>query len=85
MISPAVSKDGTKVLYSLIPRSLKKRTVKLMLLDLNTGRSNVLSNKKGINAGAIFLPGEKDIVLTLSYQGNAELYIMNIKTKKQEG
>lgn len=81
VISPAVSQDGTKVLYSLIPRSLKKRTIRLMLLDMKTGRSKIISNKKGINAGAIFSNNSNEIILTLSYQGNAELYRMNLLTK----
>jgi len=81
VISPALSIDGTKVLYSLISAG-KKRNVNLRLLDTTTGRSKLISNRKGINSGAIFMPGGKDIALTLSHSGNAELYIMNLKTRK---
>jgi TolB protein len=81
VISPALSLDGNRVLYSLISKG-KKRNINLRLLDIRTGKSNLISNRKGINSGAIFMPGEEDIALTLSHSGNAELYIMNLRSKK---
>ncbi len=81
VISPSLSMDGTKVLYSLIAKG-KKRNVNLRLLDITTGKSTLLSRRRGINSGAIFMPGGKDIALTLSHSGNAELYIMNLKSRK---
>ena len=84
VISPAISRNGKKIVYSLIPKSLKKRSIRLMLFDMETKRSKIISNKKGINAGAIFLPQENEIMLTMSFQGNAELYTMNLLSGKRK-
>ena len=83
VISPAISHDGTKVMYSLIKSGKSKsRNINLYLMDLKTRKSNVISSKKGINSGAIFMPDGEHIALTLSHTGNAEIYKMNLKTKK---
>ncbi len=81
VISPAFSFDGKKVLYSLIKNTRSKhRNVNLLLLDIETGKSKVVSSRKGINSGAVFMPDGKHIALTLSHQGNAELYALNTET-----
>lgn len=81
VISPAFSFDGKKVLYSLIKNSRSKnRNVNLRLLDIETGKSTVLSRKKGINSGAVFMPDGEHIALTMSHQGNAEIYALHIKS-----
>ena len=82
VLSPAVSHDGTKILYSLISDSSKKHNVSLRIYDMQTGKSKTVSSRKGINSGAIFTQNNDEIILTLSHQGNAELYRMNLKTKK---
>lgn len=83
VISPALSTNGKLVLYSLIKNNhSKKRNNNLYLLDLKTGKSKMISSRKGINSGAVFMPGDKEILLTLSHQGNAELYAMNLSNKK---
>ncbi len=40
----------------------------------------MVSSRKGINSGAVFMPDGKHIALTLSHQGNAELYALNTET-----
>lgn len=84
VISPAVSPDGKKVLYSLIDERIKGRdkNINLMLLDLETNQISVISNKNGINSGAVFSEDGQSIFLTLSHQGNAEIYRMNLATKE---
>lgn len=85
VISPSISYDGTKVLYSLIDDEQsknKKRNVDLYILDLNTGKSELLSSRPGINSGAIFMPGDEKILLTLSHTGTANIYIMDLNTRE---
>ena len=84
VISPAISPDGKKVLYSLIQkrrRGKSKRNINLYLMDLRTGKTSRLSSRKGLNTGSIFMPDGKHLLLTLSHQGNAEIYIMNIANR----
>lgn len=82
VISPAISNDGTKVLYSLIREGVRRRNVNLYVMDLTTRRFSLLSSRKGINSGAVFLPGDKEILLTMSHSGNSEIYKMELATKK---
>ena len=83
VISPAFSLDHKKVLYSLIRSGSRgKKNINLRLLNLETGKGELLSKRAGINSGAVFAPDGKHIVLTLSHQGNAELYEMNLESRK---
>ena len=84
VISPAISPDGKKVLYSLIQKrrgQRSQRNINLYLMNIATKKSYRLSSRKGLNTGSIFMPDGKNLLLTLSHVGNAEIYIMNIKTK----
>lgn len=82
-ISPAMSKDGRYLLYSMIPNSgdMRKRNNNLYLMDLKTKESKIISDHTGINSGAIFMPDGKSIALTLTISGNAEIYEMNLETR----
>jgi len=80
-ISPSMSDDGRYLVYSLISNAAGKRNNNLYLMDLRTKESHIISNREGINSGAIFLPGGKSIALTLTVSGNAELYEMNLESK----
>ena len=82
VLSPSVSHDGSKILYSLISDNVTKQNVSLRVYDLNTKKSKIISNRKGINSGAIFTQNNDEIILTLSHQGNAELYRMDLTTRK---
>lgn len=80
-ISPSMSDDGHFLVYSMILNSNGKRNNNLYLMDLRTKEAHIISNRDGINSGAIFLPGGKSIALTLTVSGNAEIYEMNLETK----
>ncbi|CAM9915468.1 unnamed protein product, partial [Chrysoparadoxa australica] len=85
VISPAFSFDGKKVLYSLIKNQrTKNRNVNLRLLEIDTGKDTLLSSRAGINSGAVFMPDGQHIALTMSHEGNAEIYKLNVATKKTE-
>jgi TolB protein len=81
-ISPSMSKDGRYLLYSLISNSdMRKRNNNLYLMDLTTKEAHIISQKDGINSGAIFMPNGKSIALTLTISGNAEIYEMDLDSK----
>ncbi|MBT7609327.1 MAG: hypothetical protein HN576_06200 [Bacteriovoracaceae bacterium] len=82
VISPAISYDKKWLVYSLIPHKISKyRNINLYLYNFETKQHKVLSSNKGINSGAIFTPDGKEIILTLSFGGNAEIYSMDLLTK----
>ncbi len=90
IISPALSQDNSKILYSLIGNRRKKRSngtgfqtiknINLHMLDLNTKKTKVISNELGINSGAVFNKKGDSIYLTLTRQKNADIYKMNLAT-----
>lgn len=85
VISPSISYDGRKVLYSLIEDQSspsKNRNVDLYILDLDTMKTELLSSRPGINSGAIFMPGDEKILLTLSHAGAANIYTMDLKSRQ---
>ncbi len=84
VISPAISPDKSKIVYSLVQnfKVKKKRNVDLRILDLKTLNSQVLSDKSGLNTGASFTADGGSILLTLSLGGNADIYKMNLSSKK---
>ncbi len=81
-VGPAMSLDGRYLAYSLIPNEGMNRNNNLYLMDMKTKQISVLSSREGINSGAVFLPGNKSIALTLTTSGNAEIYEMNVETKE---
>jgi TolB protein len=83
VMSPGISNDNSKVIYSLISNVVNaKRNIDLHMLDLKTGGTKKISSKKGINSGAVFMPGDRSILLTLSHRGNADIYSFNLTSKK---
>ncbi len=82
VLSPSFSKDGQKILYSLIDSKNNIRNINLYLYDLKTGKSRVISSKRGLNSGAIFSDEKNKVILTLSKSGNADIYELNLITGK---
>jgi TolB protein len=65
----------------LIYTSLKPGYPMLMRQTIGGGRKT-LANFKGLNTGGAFSPDGRRIALILSYQGNAELYVLDLGTSK---
>ncbi len=81
-IGPAISPNGRYMAYSVIPNeNIATRNNNLYLMDLETEKTTILSQKEGINSGAVFLQDGKHIALTLTISGNADIYEMNIESK----
>lgn len=86
VLSPAVSPDNSKIMFSLIASkkeiSRKKvRTIKnidLMMYDLATKKFKTISSKPGINSGAIFSGRGDSVYLTLSFGGNPDVYELTL-------
>jgi TolB protein len=86
VLSPSISSDNSRILFSLIATHKsfsggKTRSIKnidLKMLDLNSGKFSTISQKPGINSGAIFSGTGDRIYLTLSFSGNADIYEMGL-------
>jgi len=87
VLSPSISPDNSKIVFSLIATHTIKtgqkskfiKNIDLKMLDINTGKFSTISQKPGINSGAIFSGNGENIYLTLSFSGNADIYEMGIK------
>ena len=88
VISPSVAPDNSKIMFSVITPHKevsrnKVRTIKnidLKMFDMSTKKISTISDRPGINSGAIFSAKGDVIYLTLSFSGNADIYEMNVKS-----
>lgn len=82
-MSPAWSPDGKNIVFTAVTKNAKNvRNHNLFVYDLPSGKINMLSNRQGINSGAVYSPtGKKQLALTMSFPGNAEIFLMDPATK----
>ncbi len=88
VISPSVAPDNSKIMFSVIAthKELSRSRVKitknidLKMYDLKKRNFTTVSDRPGINSGAIFSANGSVIYLTLSFSGNADVYEMNLST-----
>lgn len=92
VLSPSIAPDNSKIMFSVIASHKevsrnKVRTIKnidLKMYDLKTKSFSTISDKPGINSGAIFSATGDLIYLTLSFKGNADIYEMQIGSGKMQ-
>lgn len=90
VISPSIAPDNSKILFSVIEAKkeisrAKVRNIKsnvLKVYDLKTKSISTVSDKPGINSGAIFGSNNDQTYLTLSFGGNADIYEMSLSNGK---
>lgn len=88
VISPSISPDNSKIMFSVIApkKDISRNKVRMIknidlkMFDLKTKKITTVSDRPGINSGAIFSANQGLIYLTLSYSGNADIYEMNTGT-----
>lgn len=82
-ISPAWSNNGKKVAYTAFAYHTKAKTRNpdLFIYELETGKRWLVSYRKGQNSGATFLPGDDNLLLTLSQGGTPDIFKMTADGK----
>ena len=86
VISPSVAPDNSKIMFSVIAthREVNRDQVKLIknidlkMYNLANKTISTISDRPGINSGAIFSSRGDLIYLTLSFGGNADVYEMSL-------
>ncbi len=73
IISPSWSPDGKKVAYV----SFEDRKPVIYVHELATGRRIALSNQKGNNSAPAWSPDGKRLAISLSKDGNTQIYSIN--------
>lgn len=76
--SPAWSRNGKKIAYTSFAfhKKHKVRNADLFVYDIDSSKRFLVSYRKGINSGADFYPGDNNIMLTLSQNGQADIFKM---------
>lgn len=92
VISPSISPDNTKILYTVIEdkwrkgrngRIKKVKNLNLYLYNILTKKEKLISSENGINSGAVFTADSKNIYLTLSHHRNADIFKIDLATMKR--
>lgn len=78
-ISPAWSTKGDRIAYTAFAyhKAQKVRNADLFVYEVSSGKRFLVSYRKGINSGAAWVPGDKQILLTLSQDGSPDIFRMN--------
>ena len=78
-LSPAWSPDGESVVYTAhayYPRG-KYWNIDLFIYNIKSKQRRRLSYRRGINSGASFFPGGKNLLLTISENGHSNIFQIN--------
>lgn len=74
-LSPCWDRKEDKLLYT----TFKRGNAEVWELDIRTGKTTPISTYPGINSAAAISPDNDEIAITLSKDGNPDLYILNRK------
>lgn len=79
-LSPNWSPDTKQIIYSLYTKrkGSPQQNVSMYLHNLETKKRTLLSNRNGTNSGGSFHPDGKSVVLTISRNGNPDLFRINL-------
>ncbi|HMN67460.1 MAG TPA: translocation protein TolB [Bdellovibrionales bacterium] len=83
-ISPAWSTKGNKIAYTAFAfhKAEKVRNADMFIYEIASGKRFLVSYRKGINSGAAFMPGDANMLLTLSQEGSPDIYRMTVDGSK---
>jgi TolB protein len=78
-IAPAWSPDATKLAYSVYTKTKGVTNLDLWEYNFATNRSRVLSNRQGMNLGPSYSPDGSEIAVSMSFQGQPEIFRLNLR------
>ncbi|HHB91753.1 MAG TPA: Tol-Pal system beta propeller repeat protein TolB [Thioploca sp.] len=81
ILSPSWSPNGKHLAYVTYSRVKKSKRMSVYIQDIRTGHRTRISAHKGINAAPAWSPDGRNLALTLSKDGNPEIYLLSLADK----
>jgi TolB protein len=78
IMSPSWSPNGKKLAFV----SFEKKESEIYIIDLATGKRELVSTFEGINGAPAWSPDGRKLALVLSKDGSPKIYIMDLATKR---
>ena len=78
IFSPSWSPDGKKMAYVTYEGVLKHKKMVMYVQEISTGKRKIVSSEPGLNAAPSWSPDGTHLALTLSKDGNSEIYILKL-------
>lgn len=80
VLTPRFNSQAQKIIYM----SYENGKPRLYLLDLPTGKQELLGDFEGLNSSPRFAPDGKSVIMTLTkgHEGNPEIYRMDLATRE---
>jgi len=78
ILSPSWSPDGKHLAYVTYSRIGKAKRMSVYIQDIQSGYRNRIAAYKGINGAPAWSPDGRSLALTLSKDGNPEIYILSL-------
>jgi len=78
IMSPAWSPDGRQLAFV----SFEKHRAEIYLIDVATGRRELLSQFPGINGAPAWSPDRQTLAVVLSKDGSPKIYLMDLMTRR---
>lgn len=80
VMSPAWSPDGSHVAY--VAFNVDRGRTSLRIQEVRTGEIRVISMRSGINGAPTWSPDGSKLAMTLSYEGDPDIYVYNLRTEQ---
>ena len=78
ILSPSWSPDGQRIAYVTYETTAQTKRMAVYIQEVRTGRRSRVSARAGLNAAPAWSPEGTQLALTLSKEGNPEIYIVNL-------
>ncbi|MFZ2619269.1 MAG: Tol-Pal system beta propeller repeat protein TolB [Alphaproteobacteria bacterium] len=80
VLTPRFDRDSQKIIYMSYANGLPR----LYLLDLPTGKQEIVGDFEGLNSSPRFSPEANIVAMTLTkgHEGNPEIYTMDLRTRQ---
>jgi TolB protein len=81
VFSPSWSPNGQRIAYVAYKDTGRNKRMAINIQEVSTARITTVSSYPGLNSSPAWSPDGRRLALTLSKDGNAEIYILDLQTR----